>query len=64
MFMAIWKPEVTPTTIDEIRWDSWNTFAQLNWMFEALRTWNTKVDLSPASRDMVKKIKDHTREIV
>lgn len=25
--MAIWKPEETPTTIDEIRWYSWNTFA-------------------------------------
>lgn len=62
--MAIWKPEVTPTTIDEIRWESWNTFEQLNWMFDKLRNWKTDVELSPASAEMVKDIKAHTRGIV
>ncbi|NDK08339.1 hypothetical protein EOM39_03780 [Candidatus Gracilibacteria bacterium] len=62
--MAIGKPEETPTTIDEIRGDSGNTFAQLNGMFEALREGKTETKLYPASKKMVEEIKGHTRDIV
>ena len=62
--MWIWKPDETPTTIDEIRGDSWNTFAQLTWMFEAIRTWKIDEDLSPASKNMIEDISKHTRKII